>query len=139
MKQPGARAIREEYSKIGRTDLSLRYSFPDTDEPKTIIEKNYPIEFKIWGRKGYQAAPSQPLKYMSDDELVCAFVMIDRRKKPKIGDFEEIVRSNSEFPCLAIKEVPILTSNLNYFVSFHVDPRYRAARMAINIFLPIAS
>jgi len=139
MKQPGAHAAREDYSKIGRTDLSLRYYFPAVEDPSTLVERTYRIEFKIWSRANYKKAPSQPLKYMSEDETACAFVMIDRRRTPSIKDFEKIIRGNVEFPCLAIKEVPILKSDLKYFISFHSDPRYRAARMIINIFIPIAN
>jgi hypothetical protein len=142
MQRPGMCVLREAYSNIGRTDLTLSYSsesyLSSLEGESTIsVDQKYSIEFKIWGRKGYRKAPSQPLKYMSEDEKVGAFIMIDRRLSPEIKDFEDIVRNNTEFPCLSVKEIPVLESDLRYFVSFHIDPRYRTARMIINIFLPI--
>jgi hypothetical protein len=140
MNHPGAHTARETYSKIGRTDLSLGYSFPVEGDPSApFVERTYRIEFKIWGRRGYKKPPSQPLKYMSEDELTCAFVMIDRRSNPKMLEFENFVKNNIDYPCIAIREIPILKSDVKYFVSFHDDPRYRSARMVLNIYVPIVA
>lgn len=137
IRRPGVRASRESYSKIGRTDLMLVYSLPGEGSPSDLVDKQYRIEFKIWGRHGYKEIPSQPMKYMTEDELVGASVMIDRRAAPSISDFEDYVRANPDYQCISIKEIPVMDSNLRYFVSFHHDPRYRMARMMINILLPI--
>ncbi|PHR59837.1 MAG: hypothetical protein COA47_08605 [Robiginitomaculum sp.] len=134
LRKPEDRIHREEYSKIGRTDLTLVYA--PTESEKTDGRK-YHIEFKIWGRRGYKHAPSQPLKYMSENESVGVFIMIDRRASANIDHFIAIVKNNDEYPCLSIKSVPILEANLRYFVSFHKDSRYRSLRMMINIFIPI--
>jgi hypothetical protein len=133
MRRPGVTASRESYSRIGRTDLTLTYL-----EAQPPTEKNYRIEFKIWGRAGYNESPSQPLKYMTESELAAAFIMVDRRAHPNIADFERLVLNSAEFSCLAVKEIPILKSDLRYFISFHQDARYRMARMMINIYVPIA-
>ncbi len=137
IKRPGVRASRESYSKIGRTDLILGYSLPGDGYPSNPVNKQYRIEFKIWGRHGYNEIPSQPMKYMTEDELVGASIMIDRRATPSISDFEDYVRANPDYQCISIKEIPVMDTNLRYFVSFHRDPRYRMARMMINILLPI--
>lgn len=97
------------------------------------------MEFKIWGRRGYQDCPSQPLKYMMEDERVAAVVMIDRRQSSNIDEFMEHVSNNTEFRCLGIKEIPILDGDMKYFISFHSDSRYRSPRMMINIYLHIPS
>jgi hypothetical protein len=131
MRGPANRSSRESYTKIGRTDIVLNYKDDDR-------ERRYRIELKIWGRDGYRDAPSQPLKYMAEDERAGAFIMIDRRAEPNMEEFIEIVRANREFPCLSIREVPLMDIDLKYFVSFHTDARYRTPRMMINLFVPIA-
>jgi hypothetical protein len=147
--RPGSDPARESYSKIGRTDLTLTYrSSEDQQEysseknigerPQSeIVESNFRVEFKIWGREGYKEAPSQPLKYMAESELAAAFIMIDRRAGPNIADFEEIVASNADYPCLSVREIPLVETDLRYFVSFHSDPRYRTPRLVMNFYLPI--
>ncbi|MCT0211701.1 MULTISPECIES: hypothetical protein [Synechococcales] len=137
IKRPGVRASRESYSKIRRTDLRLAYTLPGDGSATDLVEKQYRIEFKIWGRHGYKDVPSQPMKYMTEDELVGASIMIDRRATPSICDFEDYVRANPDYQCISIKEIPVMEANLRYFVSFHRDLRYRMLRMMINILLPI--
>ena len=136
LKTPNLKVSRENYSKIGRTDLCIYY---DDNLDGDLNQRVHRIEFKIWGSSGYNLAPSQPLKYMKSDELSCTFVMIDRRKNPNIDDFVNVVQNNSEYPCVSIKEIPLLESDLKYFVSFHRDARYRSLRMVINIYLLIKS
>lgn len=130
MKRPGGSIQREGYSKIGRSDLLLEYKEQDS------IEK-YHIEFKIWGRKGYNEVPSQPLKYMSDSERAGVIIMIDRSKRTKYEQFKEIVSNCVDYPCYSIKEIPLLDTDVYYFLSFHKDDRYRGLRLMICIYLPI--
>jgi len=142
MQRPGEPAGREEYSKLGRTDLTLKYIpayyVEFVDEKQGPSQGIYRTEFKIWGRNGYKDAPAQPLKYMGEAEHVAAFVMIDRRKNSSISDFQEIVNQNPEYPCVGIREIPLLeNTDLRYFVSFHQDKRYRTLRMIVNFYLPI--
>lgn len=138
MKRPSRHGlIRESYSKIGRTDLILSYCNTKENPEEDTLYNNYRIEFKIWGRDGYKEAPSQPLKYMEEDELVGVFIMVDRRQNPKIEDFENIIINNLDYPCFSIREIPIIETEIRYFISFHTDIRYRSLRMMINIFLPI--
>ena len=136
--RPETRHGREVYSEIGRTDLDIRYrQEKDASLGREAIDKNFKVEFKIWGRNGYREAPSQPLKYLSESEFVAAFVMIDRRARPNIAEFENIVRNNKEYPCLGIYDIKLLDSDLKYFVSFHEDKRYRSPRMVINVYFTI--
>jgi hypothetical protein len=134
MRGPANRSTRESYTKVGRTDVVLNYRVNIDAE---VVDRSYRIELKIWGRDGYKDAPSQPLKYMAEDERAGAFIMLDRRAKPNLEDFVEIVRTNKEFPCLSIREVPLIETDIKYFLSFHSDARYRTPRMMINLFLPI--
>ena len=141
MRSPERKVVRESFSNIGRTDLTLCYSAAEkhgVHEVTERIERNYRMEFKIWGRSGYKDAPSQPLKYMAEDELVGAFIMIDRRKTPSFTDFENVVRTNRKFPCISVTEISLIDFDLKYFVSFHRDGRYKMLRMMLNIYLPIA-
>lgn len=130
--RPDFDPIREEYSKVGRTDLLL--SYPGNDGNRG---ERYPIEFKIWGREGWKDAPAQPLKYMSDLDKFGVFVMIDRRKRSKPAEFEEIVKTNANFPCKNISKFPFLETNLQHFYSFHRDSRFQGLRVIANFYLPI--
>lgn len=130
--RPNFDPIREEHSKVGRTDLLLSYPGKDGNR----VER-YPIEFKIWGRAGWKEAPDQPLKYMADLDKFGVFVMIDRRKKAKPSEFEEIVKSNANFPCKNTSKFPFLETNLHHFYSFHSDSRFHGLRVIANFYLPI--
>jgi hypothetical protein len=78
---------RESFAKTGRTDILVSYRNEDNST------QDYRIEFKLWSARGYDEAPSQPLKYMLAPEAVGVFVMIDRRKSASIEDFEKIVEN----------------------------------------------
>jgi hypothetical protein len=150
LSSPDARAERESYSKVGRTDLTVVYLHPERPlvalhddellrdpQPPKLVQKEYRVEFKIWGRDGYKEAPTQPIKYMVPGELAAAFVMIDRRQRPSLEQFKEIVRSNSEYECVSIHEVPVFEIDFPHFVSFHRDPRDRNLKMVLNILVSI--
>ncbi|OSQ43954.1 LamG-like jellyroll fold domain-containing protein [Thalassospira sp. MCCC 1A01428] len=131
--RPSSVLQRERYSRPGRSDLVVCY--PDTYSDKY---NSFPVEFKIWGRAGYKDAPSQPLKYLNEDELCGVFVMLDRRKNADISDFEKIVSENEEYPCVSIRYLKILETDLRYFISFHRTSRFNHVKMMINVYLPLS-
>lgn len=137
-----ARMTREDYSKIGRTDLILEHKLTNLylGNRPSPGQKKFRIEFKIWGRHGYNALPSQPLKYMVESELAAAIVIIDRRQKASHEDLGNIISACYDYECTSIKRIPLMDNMAApYFVSFHKDPRFTMLRMIISIYLWIPS
>lgn len=122
---------RESFAKTGRTDILVKF------RNEVVLGNGYRIELKLWSARGYDKAPSQPLKYMLATELMGVFVMIDRRKTAKIENFEKIVMSNADYPCFAIRRVPLFETDIPYFLSFHQDSRYSEPRVIANFYLHI--
>jgi hypothetical protein len=125
---------REAFESSGIADLLV--SYPETNSQRTTC-KDFLVEFKIWGRSGYQDLPSQPLSYMLDNHDVGVAVMIDTRVRPNITSFQEIIRANPSFKCLELSTSAHFSTDIPYFCSLHQDDRFSNPRLIINFYLHI--
>lgn len=127
LRGPNQIASREDFSKIGRSDLRVQYN----GEGKEYI---FLAEFKIWGRQGYKELPTQPIKYMKLDDDVGVIFLIDRRKRQSSKEsYREILRLNSEYPLIDFIENRILELPFHYILSVHKDSRREAPRLIVTV------